>query len=93
MRLINIMPSRGLRVGLTALPFLLLLVIYMISAEARLALNPDDKLLPSFGQMADAIQRYALQEDPRTGGWLLWDDTWASLRQIGRASCRERVYI
>ena len=57
MRLINIVPSRGLRVGLTALPFLLLLVIYMISAEARLALNPDDKLLPSFGQMADAIQR------------------------------------
>lgn len=82
MRLINVMPSRGLRVGLTVLPFLLLLGVYMMSAEARLALNPDDKLLPSFGQMADAIQRYALQEDPRTGGWLLWDDTWASLRRL-----------
>jgi NitT/TauT family transport system permease protein len=32
--------------------------------------------------MADAIPRYALQEDPRTGGWLLWDDTWASLRRL-----------
>lgn len=82
MRLINLMPSRGLRVGLTVLPFLLVLLVYLISAEARLALNPDDKLLPSFGQMGDAIHRYALQEDPRTGGWLLWDDTLASLRRL-----------
>lgn len=82
MRLINLTPSRGLRVGLTVLPFLLLLLVYLISAEARLVLNPDDKLLPSFGQMGDAIHRYALQEDPRTGGYLLWDDTLASLRRL-----------
>jgi len=83
MRLINLMPGRGLRVGLTVLPFLLLVLVYVVASESRLALNPDDKLLPSFGQMADTWQRYALQEDPRTGGWLFWDDTLASLRRLG----------
>jgi NitT/TauT family transport system permease protein len=82
MRLINLAPSRGLRVGLAALPFLLLLLVYAVSSDLRLAQNPDDKLLPSFGQMADTWQRYALQEDPRTGGWLFWDDTLASLRRL-----------
>ncbi len=82
MRLINLTPSRGLRVGLAALPFLLLLAVYAVSSDLRLAENPDDKLMPSFAQMADTWQRYALQEDPRTGGWLFWDDTLASLRRL-----------
>ncbi|MDR7149811.1 NitT/TauT family transport system permease protein [Hydrogenophaga palleronii] len=83
MRLINLIPGRGLRVGLAVLPFLLLLIAYAMASDARLAVNPDDKLLPSFGQMADTWQRYALQEDARTGGWLFWDDTLASLRRLG----------
>ncbi len=83
MRLINLVPGRGLRVSLTVLPFLLLLIAYAVASDARLAVNPDDKLLPSFGQMADTWQRYALQEDARTGGWLFWDDTLASLRRLG----------
>jgi len=82
MRLINRVPERGLRVTLTVLPFLLVLVLYLSASEARLALNPDDKLLPSLGQMADTLKRYALQEDPRTGGWLFWDDTLSSLRRL-----------
>ena len=83
MRLINLVPGRGLRVGLTVLPFLLLLIAYAMASDARLAVNPEDKLLPSFAQMADTWQRYALQEDARTGGWLFWDDTLASLRRLG----------
>ena len=83
MRLINLVPSRGLRVVLTVLPFLLLLIVYAVASEARLAINPEDKLLPGFGHMADTLQRYALQEDPRTGGWLFWDDTLSSLRRLG----------
>lgn len=83
MRLINLVPGRGLRVSLTVLPFLLLLIAYAVASDARLAVNPDDKLLPSFGQMADTWQRYALQEDARTGSWLFWDDTLASLRRLG----------
>lgn len=83
MRLINLLPGRGLKAALTVLPFALLLVAYLVASDARLALNPDDKLLPSLGQMGDAVQRYALQEDARTGGWLWWDDTLASLRRLG----------
>ena len=83
MRLINRHPSSGLRVSLMLLPFLLVLIVYAIGSDARLTDNPDDKLLPSFAQMADTMQRYALQEDARTGGWLFWDDTLASLRRLG----------
>jgi NitT/TauT family transport system permease protein len=64
------------------LPFLLALIVYVIASDARLADNPDDKLLPSLAQMADAMQRYALQEDARTGNWLFWTDTLASLQRL-----------
>jgi NitT/TauT family transport system permease protein len=83
MRLINRLPGSGLRVALTLLPFLLALLVYAVASDARLTDNPDDKLLPSFAQMADTLQRYALAEDARTGGWLFWDDTLASLRRLG----------
>lgn len=82
MRLVNLMPKRGTRLSLALLPFLLLLLVYLVSSEARLSLNPDDKLLPGFGQMADTLHRYAMTEDPRTGEWLFWNDTWASLRRL-----------
>jgi len=65
------------------LPFLLLLVVYLLGSDARLAENPDDKLLPSFAQMAETMHRYALEEDPRTGEWLFWQDTLASLKRLG----------
>jgi NitT/TauT family transport system permease protein len=83
MRLINRIPSPGLRAVLMLLPFVLVLIAYAIGSDARLTDNPDDKLLPSFAQMAETLQRYALQEDARTGGWLFWDDTLASLRRLG----------
>lgn len=82
MRLINRKPSRGARLMLTALPFLLLLVAYLMGSDARLSANPDDKLLPSFSQMADTMHHYAFEEDMRTGGWLFWDDTLSSLRRL-----------
>ncbi|MEX1167602.1 MAG: ABC transporter permease subunit [Hydrogenophaga sp.] len=82
MRLINRVPSSGLRVGLMLLPFLLALIVYVIASDARLSENPDDKLLPSLAQMGDTLHRYALEEDARTGGWLFWDDTVASLRRL-----------
>ena len=47
-RLINRRPSRGTAVFLGLLPFLLLAVLYLVASDARLAENPNDKLLPSF---------------------------------------------
>ena len=59
-----------------------LCVVYLLASEARLAENPDDKLLPSFATMADAVQRMAFEPSRRTGEYLLWADTAASLTRL-----------
>ncbi|MGF1644902.1 MAG: ABC transporter permease [Thiotrichales bacterium] len=81
-RLINQRPQRGLAVVLGLLPFLALLVVYVIASDARLAANPDDKLLPSFASFGDAIVRMAVEPDKRSGNVLLWADTAASLKRL-----------
>ena len=84
-RLINQRPARGEGFALGALPFVALLVVYVIASKLRLAENGADKLLPSFGSMSQAFSDYALTADPRSGRYLFWADTWASLRRIGLA--------
>ena len=84
-RLINQRPERGERLALGMLPFIALLVVYVIASQLRLAENTDDKLLPSLGSMADTIMQYAFTEDTRSGRYLWWADTWASLKRIGSA--------
>ena len=82
MRLINLKPARGMRLVLAALPFGLVLVGYAVASAARLASNPTDKLLPGFATLADAVRRVAFVADPRTGSFLFWDDTLASLERL-----------
>lgn len=82
MRLINLRPDRGARVLLAALPFVLLAAAYLIGSAARLAENPADKLLPSLAAMAQMIDAYAFTPDRRTGDYLLWTDTAASLIRL-----------
>jgi NitT/TauT family transport system permease protein len=84
-RLINQHPTHAARIALGVLPFLALLLVYVWASHLRLAANADDKLLPSFGTMGHAIKVYAFTEDARTGQYLLWSDTWASLKRIGTA--------
>lgn len=67
---------------LGALPFLLLLGVYLVASDVRQEANPNDKLLPPLMAFADAIDRMALQTDPRSGDILLWADTAASLRRL-----------
>lgn len=81
-RLINIRPSRGLAQVLIILPFLLLLLSYNAASTARLAENPQDRLLPSFAAMADAMGSLAFEADSRSGDYLLWADTGASLLRL-----------
>jgi NitT/TauT family transport system permease protein len=83
MRFINRQPGRGGRWLLALLPLILLVLVYGIGSAARLADNPDDKLLPGASQMADAVKRMAFEEDKRTGSYLLWSDTAASLVRLG----------
>lgn len=81
-RLINQRPGRGERWLLGALPFVLLALLYVFASQLRLAENPEDKLLPAPSTLATTINSYAFAEDPRSGQYLLWSDTWASLRRI-----------
>ena len=81
-RMINVYPTRGVALFLAALPFLLLLLAYLAGSAARLADNPDDKLLPSFASIGAGFARMAFEADPRTGDVLLWVDTAASLARL-----------
>ncbi|MDT3718754.1 ABC transporter permease [Pseudomonas oryzihabitans] len=83
MRLINRQPGRGGRLFLVLLPFALLLLLYLTSSAERLVENPNDKLLPSFGQMAEAVDRLAFTADKRSGDYLFWQDTLSSLQRLG----------
>jgi NitT/TauT family transport system permease protein len=82
MRLINRHPDRAGRLLLVLLPFALLLFAYFVGSASRLTDNPNDKLLPSATQMAKAVDRVAFTADKRTGDYLLWQDTAASLQRL-----------
>lgn len=64
-------------------PLLILIILYMLGSEARLEVNPNDKLLPSFSQIAEGIQRMAFEPSKRTGEYLFWQDTASSLIRLG----------
>lgn len=82
-RLVNKRPGRGHILFLGLLPFVLVTVAYLIASDARLSENPNDKLLPSLSSFGAAIERMALKPDPRSGAYLWWSDTWASLVRLG----------
>ncbi|TVQ30933.1 MAG: ABC transporter permease [Geminicoccaceae bacterium] len=82
MRLLNRRPGQQFSLILAVLPFLLVGLVYLQASNARLEVNPNDKLLPSPSQMAEAMHRMAFEEDRRTGQYLLWADTAASLQRL-----------
>lgn len=86
MRLINRTPGRLTATALGVLPFVVLMLIYGLASQQRLAENPNDKLLPGVEQMAAAVDRVAFQEDRRTGAYLMWVNTLASLERLGMGS-------
>jgi NitT/TauT family transport system permease protein len=67
---------------LGSIPFVLMIAMYLFFSGERLAINPQDKLLPSFSQMGEAIWKYAFVLDKRTGVYLLWYDTFWSLTRL-----------
>ena len=82
-RLINQRPSKLYAWLLGLLPLLLLIILYVSASDARLAINPADKLLPSFTSMQEAMTRMAFEPNKRTGDYLLWLDTASSLKRLG----------
>lgn len=81
-RLINLKPTKASRFFLAFLPFAIIVIIYLLASDARLAENSADRLLPSFMQMGEAINTYALEPSKRTGEYLLWEDTISSLKRL-----------
>jgi NitT/TauT family transport system permease protein len=82
-RLMNVAPRRGSRMLLALLPFVLIALIYVAGSAQRRAANPNDKLLPPVSEMVEAIKHAAFEPDRRTGDYVLWTDTGASLRRLG----------
>lgn len=80
---IHARPGARLRVVLAVLPFVLFALLYLSASAVRHRENPDDKLLPTPVQMADAVQRMAFTADARSGKYLMLQDTGASLRRLG----------
>ncbi|MBD3764668.1 MAG: ABC transporter permease subunit [Rhodobacterales bacterium] len=83
MRWINRQPGPGGRLALGALPFVLLGLAYLAGSALRLAEDPNDKLLPALTSLAAAVDLMAFTPDRRTGEYLLWTDTAASLLRLG----------
>jgi NitT/TauT family transport system permease protein len=78
----NIAPGRGGSALLALLPFVLIAFLYVAGSAERRAANPNDKLLPPVSEMMSAVKRVALEPDRRTGDYVLWTDTGASLRRL-----------
>jgi len=79
---IHARPEGWVKWLLAALPFVLLLGIYLGASGIRHRENPSDKLLPSFSQMGQAVERMAFKEDRRSGRYLMVVDTIASLKRL-----------
>src|SRR3546814_1469401 len=83
MRWVNRRIRRGTSILLGAIPIALLGLLYLVVAASRHAANPNDKILPLPGAMADAMAALLFQPDPLSGRLLFWADTLASLERLG----------
>ncbi len=81
-RMINLSPTPAMKWLLGLLPFVLIIVLYVVASDARLAENPSDKLLPSFSSMTEAMNRMAFEPSKRSGDYLFWTDTLSSLKRL-----------
>ncbi len=81
-RIINYPPSRTQRIILGILPFLVVIAVYLLASEARLAVNPGDKLMPGLSSFGAAMTRLAAEPDRASGTYLFWFDTYLSLWRL-----------
>ncbi len=79
---IHARPGPVLSILLAALPFVILLGFYLVSAEIRHRDNPADKLLPKISQMTSAVKHMAFEKNRRSESYLMLDDTVASMKRL-----------
>jgi len=70
------------KVLLGLLPILVLIVIYLVLAADRNAINPNEKILPLPGAMIEAMWGLVFEKDQLSGRYLFWADTLASLQRL-----------
>ena len=83
MRWINRRISKSNALLMGAIPILLLIVVYLIAASERHAINPSDRILPLPEAMFQAMQGLMFEADQLSGRLLFWADTLASLQRLG----------
>jgi NitT/TauT family transport system permease protein len=81
-RVINISPTKSGKIILGVLPFIIILMVYLYASGERLAINPNDKLMPSMDSFVTAIDKMAFEPSKRTGEYLLVADTLASVQRL-----------
>jgi NitT/TauT family transport system permease protein len=81
-RLMNRHPGAGAQMLLGLLPVFVLLFAYLLGSNARLQENPHDKLMPSASTLMESVKRMAFEPSKRSGDYLLWSDTGASLKRL-----------
>lgn len=69
-------------VFLGILPFIILLFVYQVGSDARKAENERDKLLPSFNEIHQTIDRLAFTPSKRTGEYVFWQDSKSSIKRL-----------
>jgi NitT/TauT family transport system permease protein len=67
---------------LAAIPLVTLVLVYLVAAASRHAINPSDKILPTLAAMFEAMHGLVLVPDTMTGERLFWADTVASLSRL-----------
>ena len=87
MRLLNLQPGIAGKLVLGALPFVLTLILYIWASDARLSVNPNDKLMPAFSSFLHAVHTLAFEPSVRTGEYLFWTDSLASLKRLFTGVC------
>ena len=83
MRWVNRHVRRSNRFALCGLPVLVLVLLYLVVAAQRHAVDPNDKILPLPDAMVRAIATLISQPDPLSGRLIFWADTLASLQRLG----------
>jgi NitT/TauT family transport system permease protein len=80
---LHALPKKNLAIALSCLPFILLALLYFTGSSIRQKENPQDKILPTLSTMVDSISNLAFKEDPRSGEYILLNDTKSSLFRLG----------
>lgn len=79
---IQAQPPAWLKIFLASLPFIIVLAAYTYTSHQRHIENPSDKLFPAAEQIGNAVERVAFTPDRRTGNYILWQDTYSSLKRL-----------